>query len=145
MKPSIYFKNIWSDDDMIELKITVDDGNSQFTNKVYVGYQQLEQVLKILNMLREQAYGGIANIEFGEFGPKYANSAFCAQIHFSERGKIYISIRMQSEYFNFGASEVASEVHLYLLSEPALLDNFIDEFKIIKEIESSVRLECIEF
>ena len=144
MKPSISFRNIWFDDDMVELNITTHDGNSKFENKVYAGYQLLKDILKSLNTFKNQVYGGILNVELGEFGPEYANGAFYARLHFQERGKIYISVKMQSNFFDFGKKNVASETFLYLISEPALLDNFINEFKSLKDIGNSAVLECVE-
>ena len=144
MKPSICFKNIWFDDDMVELSIIANDGNSKFENKVYVGYQQLKDTSQSLNTFKRQVCGGILNLEFGAFGPEYASGAFYAHLHFQERGKIYISVKMQSEFFDFGKKNIASEASLYLISEPALLDNFINKFKSLKDIGNSAILECVE-
>ena len=63
----------------------------------------------------------------GGFGPEYANGAFDARLHFQNRGKILVTIKSQSDYKEFGIKNVASEATLSLISEPALLDNFIDE------------------
>jgi hypothetical protein len=47
-------------------------------------------------------------------------------------------------FFDFCKKNVASEATLYLVTEPALLDNFIHEFQFINgEIRSKARLECI--
>lgn len=144
MKPSICFRNIWFDDDMVELKIITDDGNSKFENKVYVGYQQLKDTSQNLNTFKKQVYGGLLNIEFGAFGPEYANGAFYARLHFQERGKIFISIKMQSDFFDFGKKNIASEASLYLISEPTLLDNFLNQFKSLKDVGNSAILECVD-
>jgi hypothetical protein len=144
MKQRISFEKIWFDDDIVELKIKADNGNSSFSNTVYVGHQQLIDLVKSLSNFKDHVYGGLFDIELGEFGPEYGNGAFSARLHFQEKGKLYLSIRMQSDFFNFGKKNVASEAYLYLISEPALLDKFIIELQSLDgEIGSTARLECI--
>jgi len=53
--------------------------------------------------------------------------------------------RMQTDFFNFGIKKVASEAVLYMISEPALLDKFINHFNnISKDAGNVALLECIE-
>ena len=146
MNPGIIFEKIWYDVDVVELKITANDGVNIFSNTVYVAHQQIEEVLEGINIFKTHIYGGLFDLEFGEFGLEYANGAFHARMHFIDKGKIFITIKMQSDFFDFGKKNVASEATLYLVTEPALLDNFINELKFINdEIGSNARLECIEF
>ena len=129
MKPGIHFKKIWFDNELIELRIEAFDGDSFFTTKVYVGHQDLDALIDGLNTFKDQVYGGIFDIQLGRFGPEYANGAFDARLHFQNRGKIHVTIKSQSDYKEFGIKCVASEATLYLISEPALLDKFIDELR----------------
>lgn len=145
MKPGLYLENIWFDSAVIELRITVDNGESKFINRVYVSYKALEGLVNELNVFKTHIYGGLYDIEFGKFGPEYANGAFFERLHFHERGKIYISIRMQSEFYDFGKKNITNEAYLYLISEPVLLDNFISQLRSIhKEVGNIGILECIE-
>lgn len=132
MNPGIHFKKIWFDNDVIELKIDACDGDSLFSNKVYVGHQEFDELIEGLNRFKYQVYAGIFDIQFGRFGPEYANGAFQARLHFQSRGKIHISIKAQSDFKEFGIKTVASEATLYLISEPALLDNFIVELDALR-------------
>jgi hypothetical protein len=127
MKPRITLKKIWFDDDITELKIEVCDGNSIFSNKVYVGHTQIESIVKDLNVFREQIYGGLHDIKLGEFGPEYANGGFQARLNFHVPGKLYISSFQQSDFEEFSRTLVASEAKMYLKTEPVLLDKFIIE------------------
>lgn len=45
MNPGIYVKKIWFDDNVVELKIDSFDGNSLFSNKVYVGHQKMDDLI----------------------------------------------------------------------------------------------------
>ncbi len=110
---------------MIELRIDACDGTSVFSNKVYVGHQNLRQVVGELNTFKDHIYGGIYDLRFGEFGPEYASGALHARLHFHDKGKLLVSVHMQSDYSDFGRKIVASEANLYMISEPSLLDNFI--------------------
>ena len=86
MKAGILFENIWFDSDMVELKVVVNDGTSIFTNKVYVSYPRIEDLINDLNIFKEHIYGGLYDIVLGEFGMEYANGAFSGRLHFHERG-----------------------------------------------------------
>ena len=88
MKRGISFTKIWSDEDMIELRIDVSDGASLFSNQVYVGYLHLSEAVSQLDTFRD--HGGLLDMRFGEFGPEYANGAFHARFHFPKPGKLFI-------------------------------------------------------
>lgn len=144
MESGIYLENIWFDDNAIELKVTADDGKSRFSSNVYIGYKEMENLVKELNTFKNHIHGGIFDIELGAWGPEYANGAFHGRLHFYDRGKINISVSMQSDFFDFGSKNVASEAKLYLVSEPALLDNFINQLRLIdKETGNRAVLECL--
>ncbi len=129
MQSGIYISKIWSDDDVIELKITVSDGVSSFSNKVYVGHGEFAEMASNVNVFREQIHGGLLDIQFGAFGPEFASGAFYARLHFPRPGKLYITCKMESSFEEFSIKKVASEATLYLKTEPVLLDNFIGELK----------------
>jgi hypothetical protein len=145
MSFNITFEKICFDEDIIELKIITDDGNSRFSNNVYVNHTEVQDLIKDLGIFKNQIYGGLFDINFGRFGPEWGYGAFHARLHFQERGKIYISIRMQSDFFDFGKKSIANEAFLYLISEPALLDNFINELRSLNgEIGNTAIFECID-
>jgi len=110
---------------MTELRIDVFDGTSMVSIKVYVGHRRLRDVVGELNAFKDHVYGGIYDLHIGEFGPEYASGAFHARMQFHDRGKLLVSTHLQSEYADFGRKNVASEASLYLISEPSLLDSFI--------------------
>jgi len=129
MKPGIHLTKVWFDDDVIELKIDVSDGISSFSNRVYVGHSALADVVAKLEVFKDHLHGGLLNIQFGEFGPEYANGAFHARLHFPKPGRLHISSKQQSEFKEFSVTKVASEATLYLKTEPVLLDNFLEELR----------------
>ncbi|MES2759946.1 MAG: hypothetical protein V4693_21445 [Pseudomonadota bacterium] len=133
MKSKIGLAKIWSDEDMVELRVEVCDGNSSFANKIYVGHQCLKEAVSALNRFKDQIYGGILDLRFGEFGPEYGSGALHARWHFQDRGKIYITVSVQSRFTTFGRKVVASEATLYLISEPALLDEFIRDLRALSD------------
>ena len=132
MKPGIYFEKIWSDDDLIEIKIDSFDGSSLFSNKVYVSNSGIKDLIAGLSDFKGKVYGGIYDLRMGEFGTEYANGAFHARLHFHHHSKIHITIKAQNEFEDFGMKKVASEATLYLTCEPIMLDNFIAELKGLK-------------
>lgn len=118
---------------MVELRIGACDGTSAFSNKVYVGHQKLRDAVGALNRFKDHVHGGLYDLRFGDFGPEYASGAFHARLQFRDRGRLLISIHIQSEYSDFGPKNVASEANLYLISEPSLLDNFIRSLRAISD------------
>ncbi len=127
--PCINLERVWEDDDMVELKIDVADGASAFCIKAYVANAQLEAALVDLKELQKSIKGGICDLRFGAFGPEYASGAFEMRLHFANRGALYITCRLESDYRDFSVNKVASHAQMYLRSEPALLDNFVEELR----------------
>ena len=131
MKPGIYLSRVWFDNDVVELRIECSDGTSLFVNEVYAAHD-LNGVIEELSMFKNHVHGGIYDLALGAFGPEYAGGAFHARWHFQSPGQIFITVRGQSDFEEFGIKTVASEATLYLRTEPALLDNFIAELEEFK-------------
>lgn len=147
MKPSIAFKKIWEDDDMVELTISISDGKSVFQCDVYVGHQTMAETLNDLDVFKDQVYGGLYDLRFGEFGPEYASGAFHARFEFhrSGNGKLSITAKAESEWNDFTHTKVASNATLYLRTEPSLFDNWLNELKVLKNGSSNEAvLECVQ-
>lgn len=125
MKPGIRFTKIWADEDMLELRVEICDGRSLFVNQIYVGHQLLVDTVSGLHRFKDQIYGGLFNLRFGEFGPEYASGALDVRMHFRKHGKLLLRVSAQSEFSRFEDRELSSDATLHLVSEPALLDNFI--------------------
>jgi hypothetical protein len=129
MDRGIRIARIWSDDDMVELTIEVVDVTSRFANRVYVGFGHLADTIAKLDTFKTHVHGGLLDVRFGEFGCEYAKGAFHARFHFPKPGRLYITSEQESEFHEFGRKTVASCATMYLSSEPALLDRFIEELK----------------
>ena len=143
MNPGIYLQKIGFDEDVVELRIESSDGNSLFSNTVYVGHQELNDLIAGLNTFRDHICVGIYNIQFGAFGPEYDNEAFHARLHCQKPGKIYVTVNTQSEFKEFGIKKVASEATLYFTTEPILLDNFIAELRALRTgLKEEAKLEA---
>lgn len=128
MQPSVVFTRIWSDDDLTELEIAVCDGSSIFRNQLYVYPDQLRQTVKDLKAFRLQIHGGVLDLEFGSFGPEYANGAFHARLHFPDGNKLFVTCRQQHRFIDFAKKNIAAEATLYLVSTTASLDRFVSDF-----------------
>jgi hypothetical protein len=147
MNPSIAFKKIWQDDDMVELTISVADGMSLFQCNTYVGHQTLIETVKALNVFKDHVYGGLYDLRFGEFGPEYASGAFHARFEFhrSGNGKLSITAKAESEWNEFTHTKVASNATLFLRTEPALFDNWLNALNdLAKGKRDDAVLECIQ-
>lgn len=139
MRCGITLVKIWSDADVIEARITTSDGTSSFTSEVYIGHPSLEEIATDLTTFKERVHGGLLDLRFGEFGPEYAGGAFHARLHFQKPGRLYVTCRQQSGFEDFTLTKVASEATLYLKTEPALLDRFIEE---LTDISTQTRDEA---
>ena len=139
MRRGITLAKIWSDADVIEVRITTSDGISSFTSDVYLAHSVCSEAVAALTTFKDQVYGGLLDLRFGEFGPEYAGGAFHARLHFPKPGRVFITCRQQAAFEVFTLTTVASEATLYLRTEPALLDRFIAEFG---ELSSAKRDEA---
>ena len=144
MNPHFTIQKIWNDDDLIELSIEVSDGKSMFLNTVYVATDAIQHLATDLAKFREQIYGGLYDIRFGEFGPEYANGALHARLHFHAHGRLFISTWQQTDFEEFTKTQVASEAKMYLKADPISLDNFIVELKSMNTgLNDKATLICI--
>ena len=125
MQPYIKMSSLWHDDDMWELRLQVHDGQNSFTTDIYIGHQDKEAWILQLKRFSTQVHGGLLNLQFGMFGPEYGGGAMQLRFHFLAHKKIHLSVHGQSVFFEFGKNNVARESKLYLLVEPAQLDQFI--------------------
>lgn len=146
MTPHIILKKVWSDDDVVEFKVTTSDGSSQICVNVYAGHGTFESLIADLERFKGQVHGGIYDLELGKFGPEYAKGAFEARLHFHPPGRGYlcVTVNAESEWYPFSKMEVASRATLHLKSEPALLDRFINELRSIGSGRNEkATLECL--
>jgi hypothetical protein len=144
MTPGIRVVKKWSDEDVIDLRFDVSDGRSLFVNTAYAPIDWIEAAATALRAFGRQLHGGIYDLHAGQFGPEFANGAFMARFHFPKPGRLFISTHQQSDYADFKGTQVASEAHLYLTSEPALLDRFIEELAGLNRGErEDATLECV--
>jgi hypothetical protein len=139
MRPGVSLKKIWSDADVIEARITTSDGTSSFTSDVYIGHPSLAEAVADLATFKDQVHGGLLDLRFGDFGPEYGGGAFHARLHFPKPGRLYVTCSQQASFEDFTLTKVASEATLYLKTEPALLDRFIDE---LREVSTQKRGEA---
>jgi hypothetical protein len=128
MKPALLFKREWTDDDMIMLRAEICDSQSLFSTGIYVGFNQLASAAEGLNKFKTHIYGGLFNLRFGQFGHEYASGALDLRFHFVARAKLLVRVQAESEFNVFQGRELASSTTMFLVSEPALLDNFISSF-----------------
>lgn len=108
-------------------------GRSLFTTEIYVGHKQLADTVSGLHKFKDQIRGGRFKLRLGAFGPEYASSALDVRMHFGTRAKLFVRVLAESGFSRFEDRELASEATLHLVSESALLDNFILAFRMLSE------------
>ena len=108
MDRGIQLSRIWSDEDIVELRVTVADGASRFVNHVYVGNRHLGETISELDSFKDHIHGGILDVRLGEFGCEYASGAFHARLHYPKPGSLYVTCRQESDFEEFGKKTVAS-------------------------------------
>jgi len=144
--PFISIEKAWSDEHVVEFEITTADGCSQFSHKVYAGHDKLESLVADLDRFKFEVHGGIYDMEFGKFGPEYANGALQARLQFHPdgRGHLFITVRAESEWHPFSKTDVASRAILCVKSEAGLLDRFISDLrKVSSGTQDNATFECV--
>lgn len=135
MQASINIVKLWEDDDMVEFRVRVSDGEALFSNEVYVKHVTLRAIVAGLQAFNDGVPAGMYDLRFGEFGPQLGLGAFHARMHCNYGGQILMTVKMQSEYGNFAGESVAREMLLYLVSSPASMDSFIRGLRAISDHE----------
>jgi len=143
MVKGIRISRVWSDHDVVELSVEVSDGISSFSNRAYVGRLALGQIASNLEGFKNQIHGGILDVRVGEFGPEYASGAFHGRFHFTGAGRLHITCEQESDFTEFGKKNVASRATMYLRSEPALLDRFVEEMRALATDAESAFLQAV--
>ena len=144
MKPKIAIRRTWFDDDVALLTFEVCDGTSLFSIDAYAELDWGAKAATALARFSHQIHGGLFNLETGDGGPEYAGGAFRARFHFYKPTTLLISTVQQAEYIRFKDVQVASEAKMFLRTEPALLDRFINALPVLDRAngEEAV-LECV--
>lgn len=136
MSSGISFTKIWEDDDLLEIRIEMGDGQFRFQNEVYAGHAQLSGFVAALDELRLHIHGGQYEMQFGEFGPQFGGGACQLIFHFDLQGRLFITVHLQSEFFERAGLQVANEGKFHLFSHPAQLDNFVRGLAAIRDRHS---------
>ena len=134
----------WEDDDVFELAIEVCDGSSTVLTSAYEWLGWFATVADGLERFGKQIHGGLFDLEAGNFGSEYANGALTARFHWFRPDRLLIATRQQSDFFEFKGNQVASEAQLFLRTEPALLDRFVDDLRAVhRKQRPDATLACI--
>ena len=144
MQPFIRITRGWEDDGALQLEIEVCDGASTVRIAAYEWLEWFTTAADGLERFGKQTYGGLFDLEAGNFGPEYANGALAARFHWYKPNRLFIATKQESEFFEFKGNEVASAARLFLRTEPAPLDGFIDELRAVHNNQrADATLVCI--
>ena len=144
MHPRIAITRTWSANDVILLSFQVCDGTSLFVTEAYAPLDWGGAAAAALRTFGRQVHGGLFNLEAGECGSEYASGAFRARFHYYKPTALLIAVTQQGDYFSFENSEVAPEARMFLQTEPALLDRFIDVLPMLDATHGAEAiLECV--
>jgi hypothetical protein len=133
-----------SDEDVLLLSVEVCDGVSVFVSEAYAQLDWGTTSAQKLRTFGRQLHGGLFDLEAGDGGPEYASGAFRARFHFFKPTKLLVSVEQQGDYFAFKNTTVAPEARMFLRTEPALLDRFIEALPRLDASDGGEAvLECI--
>lgn len=144
MNHSIRIATIWSDSDALQLRFEVSDGPSTFVSSAYATIGWFAKSAEALEQFGKQIHGGLFDLEAGGRGPEFADGAFSARFHWHRPNELFVSTLQESDFFEFKGLQVARCARMYVRTEPALLDRFVDELRIASTSEDpAATLECI--
>jgi len=142
MHSYLKFENVWFHNDLIELKITVCDGLNTFQTSVYSNYQVIEANSKKLDQFKALTDGGSTEVEFGGFGQEVEYGGFFSRMKVvpKERCQLLIFAKMETDHFDFGGETVASKAELYLITDAAHLNDFVENLKSIGQHQGNTSM-----
>jgi hypothetical protein len=114
-----------NDPDYLYMHVHAADEHASISTYIYVGHRSLQEAVAGLERFRHEVHGGVYDLNFGIFGPKYASGALHVRLAFQSRGWIHMTMRVQTQFALFGAENVASEATLHSTTVVCLLDDFV--------------------
>jgi hypothetical protein len=135
----ISFKQLWSDYDLIELEISVSSDGSVFKNTVFTHSEKMEEMIQNMFALSNDQISTL-NIELGSAGSEWANGYTQINMKINSAGLICISTFQQSGFAPTGNDKIADEAKFHVVSEPVLLDYFINKFHKIRNLSAMLEV-----
>jgi hypothetical protein len=126
METGLRFEVRWSDQDVLEVRVTAWNGAFGGSADVYVGIGDLAEAAAKLEGFPRQ-HSDSRDLELGAFGPKFAGGA--VRICFSCKGAVghsFIEAKIEADYLN---AEKAQSVFLFGPVEAAAVDTFVSELQ----------------
>jgi len=114
-----------NDPDYLYMHVHASDEHASISTTIYVGHQNLQEAAAGLERFRHDVHGGVYDLDFGTFGPRYAAGALHARLAFQSLGNIHMTMRVQTAFAPFGAENVASEATLHSTTVVCQLDDFV--------------------
>ena len=122
-----------NDPDYLYMHVHASDEHASISTHIYVGHGKLKEAVAGLERFRHEVHGGVFDLNFGIFGPKYASGALHLRLAFQTMGHIHLTMRVQTEFVPFGAEEVASEATLHSTTVVCLLDDFVSAMQAMSD------------
>jgi hypothetical protein len=139
----IEIKVVYSDEHLVELRVRACNGHFLGTADVYVDHDELRRLAQSFDGFPRNAQDE-RHIQLGTFDPSYGGGGTRMRLHcLDSLGHCAISVELRTDAHAeiTGESQTAT---LVLVVEPALIDEFIPEFRrLAKSLEGPALLRCI--
>ena len=129
MRRGIEVKQLWADEDLVELELRVSDGESVFANRVHSWPAHLAQVATAVASFDDPSRTDELEIRFGSPDLEYAIGTFWGRFRYFAPGRLLVTCVQEREFREFGSLNLANSATTHLRSEPALLQRFATELR----------------
>lgn len=110
-------------------QVTVGGEQASFSTHLYLGNETWLDIANAVERFDPVSAKASAAVHIGSFDPRVAGGAVGMRLLARGMEKVLLSVHAQGESFQFGGELVADEASFHLITEPALLDNFVSELR----------------
>lgn len=126
MKVGVSMERTSRDDGFDKYTIVLADDLSRFRMTTYLTHTAIAELAATLGAFASTVAGSTVAFQLGYFEPNVAGGAIQITLSARLRGQIFLAARAESEAFSFDGLVVNNRGSAYLVSQPCLIDRFVD-------------------
>ncbi|MGO1069802.1 hypothetical protein [Lysobacter sp. CA199] len=144
MGKSIAFTKLRLQDGRLDLRIETCDERGVVSCEIHATDRELERFADDLHGFRNVSNQSACEFQLGTFEPESANGGIRIRIRFHAPGTLALTVSQRQAPQEPGGDRVHAAASMHVLSEPALLDDFISQWSgLVAGSRDEATLRCL--
>lgn len=128
------------DDGFDSYRALLSDDQCSFNVSMYIAHSSIAALKKQLSDFDVLQCDHDVEFQLGNFDVNVAGGGIRVKISPREKGRIFLKIFAQSEWFEFNGESVKKVSSMYLVTEPVLIDHFISSLNSLHRYETDISI-----